>query len=212
MLVRDYQLVIVLLAAGKSERFGDIKQLANASPLTDSPTVLEQTASRLLPLSENLVIATGHYHHAIKSALNTAYRIYQCPNADSGMGHTIADATSFVLQQFPNCSHLMFALADQVALQSEHYMQMLSHSLRFKQHIICAESAIGISPPAIFPKWSFEQLQQLEGDKGAKRILKRYQEQTIKVDIDEAEIDIDTPEDLFSWHNNTNKDPHREQA
>ena len=55
-----------------------------------------------------------------------------------------------------------------------------------------------VGAPAIFPRWCFGDLQQLQGDRGARAVLQRHMERVIRVTMPSAAIDIDTPEDLLA--------------
>ena len=63
-------------------------------------------------------------------------------------------------------------------------------------YIVAAQYNGVLGAPVIFPKQYFSQLSQLEGDKGAKKLLQQNIRQTISLSIPEAAFDIDTPEDL----------------
>ena len=51
-------------------------------------------------------------------------------------------------------------------------------------------------PPAIFPRAMFDRLGRLQGDTGAKKILKRWKGEIITLPNTRAAQDIDTPDDL----------------
>ena len=51
--------------------------------------------------------------------------------------------------------------------------------------------------PAIFPRWTFGDLLELRGDRGAQMLLRRYSDRVVRVPMPRAAIDIDTPEDLL---------------
>jgi molybdenum cofactor cytidylyltransferase len=57
------------------------------------------------------------------------------------------------------------------------------------------DSRLGV--PAIFPRADFPALAGLRGDRGARDILRRRRDRVIGVDLANAGIDIDTPEDLL---------------
>jgi len=63
--------------------------------------------------------------------------------------------------------------------------------------IIASSYADTVGVPAIFPAQYFPAIQQLQGDTGAKAIIDNNLEHVARVSIPEAEIDIDTQEDLI---------------
>jgi CTP:molybdopterin cytidylyltransferase MocA len=52
--------------------------------------------------------------------------------------------------------------------------------------------------PAIFPRSRFAELAELRGDMGARMLLQRNPDRVVRVPMDSAALDIDTPEDLLS--------------
>ncbi len=202
----DYNLKIILLAAGKSERFNGIKLLAKAQQ-DDSITliqhVLQQISAALDTLKitkKNLHIATGVYHSQITELIGESFFLNFCDNAKKGMGHTIAQAVKNTLEIDDKPSHIMITLADQVALTSNDYTQLIKESIASSDKLVCAKVGDKIMPPAIFPKNHFADLMILQGDKGAKPLLYSNKKNLLKIAIPNAAIDIDTPQDLINWH------------
>ena len=61
--------------------------------------------------------------------------------------------------------------------------------------IIASEYAGGFGVPAIFPRECFLELQQLSGDQGARRVIKKYTHRVKAVAFDGGTADVDTPSD-----------------
>jgi CTP:molybdopterin cytidylyltransferase MocA len=62
--------------------------------------------------------------------------------------------------------------------------------------LVAAHYSGTIGAPAIFGSEFFGELKQLTGDHGAGKWLRERLEQVTNVDLDEAAMDIDTPDDL----------------
>lgn len=184
----------VLLAAGKSKRFDGVKQLANLGPCT----LLEHSFRQLLESTltdVRIAIAPSHQHIKQAVAIAPDY-FFEAQDAGDGVGHTIANVVSALDE---NSSHVMILLADQVAITTAHIEQVLEHSKANPEHIICCQSAVGISPPVVFPKRFFQALSQLTGDKGAKSVILAHSEQVKAIELDAAQIDIDTQAEFLRW-------------
>ncbi|MGB0938448.1 MAG: nucleotidyltransferase family protein [Colwellia sp.] len=203
----SYRLKIIVLAAGKSERFGAIKLLApvklrNAeTPLIDH--VLNQLSSSMSTLAINssqLVVATGNHHKALSAVIKTNIQTVYCSQASKGIGHTIAQALSSVLSEETNFSHIMISLADLISLLPKDYTQLIESSISHPDKIISAQAKTSLMPPVIFPYRFINQLLDLTGDKGAKAILEKNKECLLPVSVPNALIDIDTQKDLIDWH------------
>ena len=223
---KPYHLKVIVLAAGKSERFEAIKLLAdieladieladinlNGADNKTSPTVLIQHVLQNISVSlttlgmdlNHINVATGNYHDALIDVIGPNYLTVYCANAHLGLGHTIAQSLEYVLNKDTSqlITHVMITLADLVALTSEDYTQLIKKSQQVPMSIVCSKAENEIMPPAIFPLCYFPQLIQLEGDKGAKALLYKHKENLQTVSLPNARIDIDTKEDLTNWLNN----------
>lgn len=213
MIPLPYNMKVILLAAGKSQRFNDIKLLAPIKkreysiPLIQH--VLQQISKSLAILNlnpQNLFTATGCYHEDISTIIDKQFSVIYCSNAHLGLGHTIAQSVARIISDVENtteqASHIMITLADQVALTSDDYRKLIEQSISMPDQLICAIADQEIMPPAIFPRRYFDQLVKLTGDKGAKALLHQNKEHLQTVQLPNAAIDIDTKQDLHNWHKN----------
>ena len=68
-----------------------------------------------------------------------------------------------------------------------------------RQHdcIVAARYAATVGAPAIFPRWCLRELAELRGDRGAHPLLQRHGARLVRVPMNSAATDIDTPEDLL---------------
>lgn len=201
-----FNLKIILLAAGKSERFNGIKLLAKVQQQSDSITLIQHVlqqiskALNILNIDEsNLHVATGGYHPQLEQLIANQYSLSYCENAHSGLGHTIAQSVEKTLKNEDNISHIMITLADQVALNSDDYVNLIKQSFATPDKLICAKVGQEIMPPAIFPYDYFTDLMTLKGDKGAKALLHVNKENLKQVLLSNAAVDIDTEDDLINW-------------
>lgn len=199
------QLTVVLLAAGKGQRFQQscadknqaiqIKQLAN---INDIP-LINHSINQLRPLAKqnkiicNIYVVLGENQEKIKTVLPDDVNVLFAENYALGMGHTIADSVTSAAE---NSSHILIALADQALINTSHYHQLISNSLAEPEKIIATLSTEKLMAPAIFPKKYFTELMALQGDKGAGAMLKKNAIQVISVAYPSAKFDIDTLADL----------------
>ena len=217
---QDYNLKVILLAAGKSERFNGVKVLAKVQQKETSITLIEHAFHQIsVALNElnidekNIQIATGRYHSQITTFFskhenkNSQYIFDYCEDAHLGLGHSISQSVGHMLTDVHDNenspSHILIALADQVALTADDYIALIKQSLALPNKLVCAKAGQELMPPAIFPSTYFADLMHLKGDKGAKPFLYANKENLQTVSIQHAERDIDTQQDLANWHNNT---------
>ena len=180
----------LILAAGEASRYGSCKQLADL----DGKSLLQQridVANEVLP---NRVFAvTGAHHHRIAPAIEHAELLYN-PDWKKGLGASIAYGVQTLQDR---CDAIMIMLADQVAVDASHLGEMMD---RFSGgNIVCARYKGSRGVPALFGRDCFDRLTKLKGNKGAKAFLNSVDRDVIEIDIPQAGIDIDTPEDLRKY-------------
>lgn len=185
----------VLLAAGSSQRFGGIKQLAELNKLT----LLEHAISTycdkggLIKELSGMTVVLGAHEKIIRANIPHKVNFFIAPNWHSGMGHSLAD---FVQSLSPRVSHLLVGLGDQVLLQKEDIQVLIQLSTQCPDAIVSARYNSIVGAPSIFPRAYFNELALLQGDKGAKRLIVRHSAKVKAVDLPNAQFDIDTPQDL----------------
>jgi molybdenum cofactor cytidylyltransferase len=191
----------LLLAAGKSQRFAGIKQLATwqgQSLINHSVSQFYQDGAILKGLN-GLRVALGANAQQIKAQLASAVEVIDMQNWSQGIGATIAEAVS----RMPTTTeHLLIALADQIAIKPIDFLQLIALSDQNPNHIIAARYADVVGVPAIFPQRFFSQLQQLSGDRGARSLFALWKNEVISTDMPRAGLDIDTQQDLANAFNN----------
>ena len=218
----DYNLKVIVLGAGNSERFGEIKLLAKVKLSDDSLSLVEHVLQRISAAfnllnidAANIHLTTGRYHQQISTRLGKQFPLLYCQDAHLGLGHTIAESvkkiTSATSKNKSNnesnnesdVSHIMITLADQIALETDDYMRLIEQSLKSPAQIICTKAEQKMMPPAIFPSDYFTDLMVLQGDKGAIALLDKNKEKLQTITMPNAIVDIDTKQDLINWQNKT---------
>jgi molybdenum cofactor cytidylyltransferase len=187
------KLAIILLAAGASSRLGQPKQSINI----DGQSLLARQCTIALSLTNNAYCVLGcdaNVHQ--KSIKNTPIKIIINDDWQQGMATSIAAGVKALPS---HVDAVMVILVDQWQLTSEHIEKVAKFWIESPENIIAtvnnlAETQMG--PPVIFPKKLFSQLSVLKGEKGAKSILTKYHQWIKTIEIPEAFIDLDTPEQL----------------
>jgi molybdenum cofactor cytidylyltransferase len=190
----------VILAAGKSERFKGIKQLA----VINNTSMLNLSISKLQSIKcGNIYVALGANIEKILNSLPLDVIPIVSPNCHLGLGHTISD----VITKLENtCEHILFCPADQILIPETHYKQLITASLSSPDKIIATLSNKKYMAPAIFPKKYFQDLINLKGDKGAGILFKTYRSEILPVSCEQAKFDIDTQEDYLTLKHKLEQD------
>lgn len=184
---------VVILAAGESKRFGSGKQLAN---LKGQP-LLQHAIQSVLDLGIKPWLVLGAYRDQIlaNQHIETGRcHIVTAQNWQQGMSCSINAALNQLNHSRPLLSGVLFLLGDQPAITAPDLMKLISVINRDRSQIVCSEYHDGVGVPAYFPRRCFDELNLLEGDRGAKSIIKAHAH--VPVSLGKSLIDIDHPEDL----------------
>ncbi len=186
------ELHVVVLAAGASTRFGSPKQLVrlNGRPL------LHLAVSRAVEVAgQSVTVVLGANAVELAPLLrHTPAAIVVNRDWSEGMGSSVRTGVSRVPA---TADAVMLSLAVQPGWTAGDLRRLISTWRRQPQCIVAAHYAGTAGVPAIFPREDFTALAGLRGDAGARALLKRGGERLIRVPLQSAEIDIDTPEDLL---------------
>lgn len=185
----------LVLAAGAARRFGSPKGLADyrGKPLIRHvvDTVIAALATR--PYATGLTVVLGTAVDPLRDAL-------QGCSADLIINPRWSDGLSSSLrvgiESLPfGVSAVLVALGDQVLVDSGDYQRLLDVAELNPQRPVAAGYRQTVGVPAIFPAHYFERLRALQGDRGAGGLL-ASDNSVVRVDVPNAAVDIDTPEQL----------------
>jgi molybdenum cofactor cytidylyltransferase len=183
----------LLLAAGNSTRFGGSKQLA----LVENEPMVLHSLNQLKPVfHDNIFVVLGAYANDIRPLIEGYAQLIHHANWASGIGSSIAKGIREI-SSLKDYRGIMIALADQAALTSSDYSQLWQ---RFDGESIIAAGYKGkAGVPAIFPDRYYRQLRTLNGDQGARDIIRQHPQRVLKVNMPNAMLDIDTRNDLMQF-------------
>lgn len=183
------RLIAVILAAGSSRRFGDVKQLVAIDGL---PMVRRAVISAGAAGADALVLVAGRDAAAVHHAADAAFLIVN-EHYEDGMGTSIAIAARTL---GPVADALMFCLADQPGIPAQHYAALARAWDGSGGAVIATAFDKSVGPPVLFGRAHFDRLAALDGDVGARALLREAGDSLATIRCDEAAIDIDRPADL----------------
>lgn len=190
-------LAILVLAAGKSSRMKDIKQLLKINNKTLLEITLE-TAKNVF--SKNIFCVLGANAEEIKKKTATEDINYIFNNNfEQGLSSSIVSGVNYIQKNHTQYNAICILLADQPDVNTEYLNELLTNHQENKEKIIASIYGEKIGVPAIFPKKYFNKLLSLKGDKGAKELLNNNTLDILIVSPNKSFIDIDTPEDYQSY-------------
>lgn len=177
---------VLILAAGSASRFGSPKQLIShhGKPLLQHCI---DKANAICPGRVSVVL--GANREQIEPLISGVRVIYN-NQWQQGLGASIAAGVKSIDW---SSEALLIILADQIALTTNDLKRLLQ---AFDgTNTVSSYYAGRRGVPAIFPQSLYADLKELSGDNGAKVLLQRGDIKLVEVDLPQAAMDIDTPED-----------------
>ena len=184
---------IVLLAAGASTRLGKPKQLL----IYNGKSLLKQAIDLALGSKANpvVIVLGAHAEQLIKEATQPGVHVIKNERWKEGMASSLNAGLNEVLRISPGINNVLFMVCDQPFVTKELLQTMLKEYELTRQPMIACEYDDSIGTPALFNKTVFALLFELEGEEGAKKLLKAYPELVATVDFPDGNVDIDTVSD-----------------
>lgn len=184
---------IVILAAGNSSRLGRPKQLLKYK----TSTLLKNTISEALKVENTFVmVITGANHEIIKKELNSfEITIVLNPDWESGMSSSITKGLNEIIHLNPDCEECIFAVCDQPFVTTSIFENLISKHCNTQKGIVASAYSDILGTPVLFYKKYFKELLKLKGQEGAKKLIKKYNNDVVSVPFEKGHIDIDTEED-----------------
>lgn len=177
--------VLILLAAGRSERFGDIDKLEQE--FLGHPLALHVvTAFENIPFQARFVVKNG----TDLDFERHGYRVIHNPDPKIGMSRSVKLGVECA--RLDGAEAVLIALADMPRVTAAHVYRLLDAADSIDA-VVASSDGVNPCPPAVFASGQFDFLLNLEGDAGARELVRAGKH----VITSPAElIDIDTPEDL----------------
>ena len=187
----------IILAAGRSHRFGRPKQLLKIG----GEYILNRVVDAALESDlDSVTLVLGPHRDEIQVVLGErlgAPRLELLHNPDyrRGQSRSLHHGVRAVRSGFAAC---MFLLADQPLLDSAAINLLIEHFYQSDQGICVPRCRGQRRNPAIFSSTYYDRLLCITGDTGARGIIAARPEDVLYVDIERSDIflDVDTPEDL----------------
>ena len=190
MLTRE--LSAIVLAAGGSSRYGRCKQLVEINGSTLVRLAVDKLSS--LFSHDRISVVVGANSNAVAQAVrDLPVRIVANEHWQQGLASSLRAGINSL---DPGCRGVMVTLCDQVLVNEDHLRRLAGLWLDNPSEIVASGYADTLGTPAVIPAEFYPQLLALEGDSGAKSVLKNNAERVTAIPIPEAEFDLDVPDDL----------------
>jgi molybdenum cofactor cytidylyltransferase len=182
----------LLVAAGESRRMGTAKQLLPWG----TQTLIEHQVQILQQANISVSVVLGANAKLIqKSIAHLKVQIIFNEHWDHGMSASIAYGAKEIFSGNILFDGILITLVDQPLITAKHYQTMIDSFEAGNNQIIVSQSDTGITgPPVLFDSVYLEELMGLQGDAGAKPIIKKFQDEVVLIKCQSSLEDIDTPE------------------
>lgn len=186
----------LILAAGSSSRLGSPKQLVEYR----GEILISKITQSALAVTDSVLVVLGANENIIQPKLmelyqENKYKLKIMVNSDWNEG--IGNSISFgVKQLFDTSDAILILLCDQPFVDFLLLQKMMQYFANTKYSIIACKYANQLGVPILFDKKYFSELMSLNGDIGAKVLLKKHIESIMSIDFPDGIYDIDTQEDL----------------
>lgn len=186
----------IVLAAGQSQRLGQNKLLLpikNAANASKTKPMLLHIVQQLTPFDVPVLVVSRQHDTQVQQLLNKHQIPHVAtPASEQGMAHSLA----FGIQQAAAWDGWLICLADMPSIQADSYQHML-HAMQ-ENDLAVPVYQHRYGHPVGFSKMFYAELIGLQGDQGARALLRRHQHLLTEVSCSDPGIlwDIDTAQDL----------------
>ncbi len=202
------KIALLLMAAGSSSRLGQPKQLVEVSQIENADEQLSQQSllHRQVAMMDRICLSYGAKAYCVLGFESEVMieHLASCPpaqhltlidnaNWSDGLSGSIAKGVSAL-----GCDieAVLVFLVDQWQLTTSNLTSLITQWQQQPKHIHIACSDNNVSPPVIFPRVFFKELMALNGDDGARQVIKNNKAQVKSIEMPSAFFDLDTPEQL----------------
>jgi molybdenum cofactor cytidylyltransferase len=191
---------VVILAAGKSSRLGQAKQLLDFK----GRNLIKRAASIALEVCDKVIVVTGAQQEKVNEQL-AGLNVLMCNNKnyEEGIASSIHAGLIAMQERFSQINGMIFIVCDQPHISPSLLTQLIEVSELQNRGIAASAYGGTVGTPVLFQKKYFSSLLQLEGDQGAKKIIQNNMDDVATIDFPEGVMDIDTIEDYEALKKST---------
>ncbi len=189
----DEAIGILVLAAGAAVRMGRPKQLL---PYRGHSLLLHAVAVALdTPYRPVCVVLGAHATRLAEEIRHLPVLPVTHERWEAGMGSSIRAGIEAVLAAKPDLAGIVIMLCDQPLLTHETIHRLVEAARTTHRSIAASRYGGAVGVPAFFSADCFSRLCSLSDAEGAKSLIREYAPRTEVIDVPEAALDIDMPED-----------------
>jgi molybdenum cofactor cytidylyltransferase len=187
---------IILLAAGSSSRLGRAKQLIEFQGKTLIQKAINEAKKSQ---ADCLVSVLGANAELIQTGFDTSSATF-IVNLDwqQGMSSSMQAGLRFLMEK-EAIDQVLLMLCDQPFVNASLLDQLITAKETSGKGIVAAAYSNTLGVPALFEERYFEELLQLTGSEGAKKVIFNHQAEVHALDFPLGAVDLDTEEDVSQF-------------
>ncbi len=189
----EEKIVILVMAAGPSHRFGKPKQLLEYK----GKTLLENSLDNALKSNIGpVIVVTGANHSKLERILKKYNDVKEAYNKswEKGLSSSIQKGLNTARKSFPNLYGVIILLCDQPLINHDFILDMVRSHYAYNKKIIASGYGGSYGVPVFFHKTIFGYLDKISEDDGAKTVISKLKQDVHVIPNPDAEFDVDTPE------------------
>lgn len=193
----------IILAAGSSSRLGRPKQLVKYQGKSLVTHAIEQALSTSF---QSVFVVLGAKSDLIRQEIGSfSVNIFLNERWEEGIGTSISEGIKYFQMVHPDSDGVVLMTCDQPFVTSELLESLLEKRQKTAKHLVASQYANSIGIPAFFSSSLFDELSRLNGNKGAKKVILKYPEETALINFPRGDFDVDTEEDVERLNNLNDK-------
>ncbi|HEV3471302.1 MAG TPA: nucleotidyltransferase family protein [Pyrinomonadaceae bacterium] len=184
----------VILAAGSSSRMGRPKQSLTFGGLS----LLRRAALAALGAGcRPVVVVTGAHAEQSRGELR-GLDVREAVNErwETGMASSVRAGLETLLRADAGAAAVVLMLCDQPYVTAEVVGRLVAAHRATGSPVVASRYGGSFGAPALFARAVFAELARLEGEAGAKQVIKSHAAEAHYVPFPGGEMDVDTPDDF----------------
>jgi molybdenum cofactor cytidylyltransferase len=186
------QIAIVILAAGQSSRLGSPKQLLPFN----GKSLLRHSVDEAVKTNLQVIVVIGANGNIMKNELEGLnITVAENKNWKEGMSTSLRCGLIAARSMNKDVDGIIFVVSDQPFVSR----RLLNHLLKVQHEtgfpIVACDYEKKLATPTLFHKIFFDELMNLQGDTGARKMIEKNKNLAASVPFPEGNVDIDTKED-----------------
>jgi molybdenum cofactor cytidylyltransferase len=186
----------VILAAGESSRFGQLKQLLQ---FHGKPLVRRVVNAAGEAKCSPVIVVTGNAHDEVKHELRECNAIViENKGWKAGIGTSIRTGIEYLMVNAPDADAALLLVCDQPFVDCNVLTGLVAMHRETGKPVVASAYADTLGVPALFSRLIFPELLLLSGDSGAKAVILSNRARVAEFSFPRGKIDVDTIGDLES--------------